>query len=103
MAEQSSQQITIVPPENYSDADELLRAHARWVIDNADHWTKTGKASPGMVSDAVMKNVDLRLKLGKSAPDEDGARGIGAVLEEMRPELEALLRAADQFAGETPR
>ena len=47
------------------NVDSALAAHLVWVLANADRWYLNGKVSPGMISDAILKNVDQRLDLEK--------------------------------------
>ena len=48
-----------------NDVDLALAAHLKWVLANTDRWYLSGKWSPGMISDAMLKNVDQRLDLEK--------------------------------------
>lgn len=45
------------------DIEALLDTHARWILANADRWVRTNVCSPGMVGDALIKNIDQRLDL----------------------------------------
>lgn len=57
---------------DYGDPDEVLREHLRWLFVNAKKWLAGSKATPGVISEQILKNVDQRLDLMKLREDSDG-------------------------------
>lgn len=59
-------QIAIEAIGDGRDVDAALAVHLLWVARNAERWIEAGQASPGMVSDAILRNAKERLELQKS-------------------------------------
>lgn len=58
------------------DAQSRLNAVWEWLVANSAHWISGRHVSVGVMTDCLLKAVELRARLGEVASDDDSVEGL---------------------------